>query len=73
MLHQQAGDSDHSEDDDSDADKGKTASWGRKKKTYYSRDTADLEIGQDMDDAIEEEAAAKVQDTMSALARFSFS
>lgn len=32
--------------------------WGKKKKNYYAGDTADLEIGQDIEDAIDEEAAA---------------
>ena len=56
-----------SEDDDSESEhEGDTeqgdeelhgASWG-KKKSYYTGDTADLEIGQDIEDAIEEEEAA---------------
>ena len=33
--------------------------WGRKKSAYYHGDTADLEIGQDEDDAVLEEQAAK--------------
>jgi hypothetical protein len=50
-----------SDEGDSDAeDSGdEEEGWGRKKKTYWEGDTADLEIGQDMDDAIEEEAAAQ--------------
>lgn len=36
--------------------------WGRNKKAYYHGDTADLEIGQEIDDAyLEEEAAKEVQ------------
>ena len=36
--------------------------WGRSKSAYYHGDTADLEIGQDEDDAfLEEEAAKEVQ------------
>lgn len=36
--------------------------WGRKKSSYYHGDTADLEIGQDEEDAeLEEEAAKEVQ------------
>lgn len=34
-------------------------SWGKKKSTYYAGDTADLEIGQDFEDAEEEEEAVK--------------
>ena len=33
--------------------------WGRQKKDYYDGDTADLEIGQEEDDALVEEEAAK--------------
>ena len=44
------------EDGDSeDEDEG----WGRKKSNYYSGDTADLEIGQDVQDAEDEEEAVK--------------
>lgn len=36
--------------------------WGKKKSAYYHGDTADLEIGQDQEDAfLEEEAAKEVQ------------
>jgi U3 small nucleolar RNA-associated protein 3 len=36
--------------------------WGKRKSAYYHGDTADLEIGQDADDAlVEEEAAKEVQ------------
>eukprot|EP01038_Epipyxis_sp_PR26KG_P005893 gene5893-8131_t len=34
------------------------ASWGKKKNVYWTGDTADLEIGQDFDDAEDEELAA---------------
>ena len=53
-------------DDDSDEDddamdmrglKGSKEGWG-KKKNYYAGDTADLEIGQDVQDAYDEEEAA---------------
>merc|ERR1712070_598866 len=38
--------------------------WGKKKRDYYHGDTADLEIGQDEEDAIlEEEAADEVLNT----------
>ena len=43
-------------DEDSDVEKD---GWG-KKKTYWSGDTADLEIGQDVQDAEDEEEAAEV-------------
>jgi hypothetical protein len=50
-------------DEDSDEDVGDGSddndAWG-KKKSYYEGDTADLEIGQDFDDAEDEEEAAKV-------------
>jgi hypothetical protein len=49
-------------DDDSDEEKdsdNETSGWG-KKSNYYSGDTADLEIGQDSDDAEDEELAAEV-------------
>ena len=47
------------EEDGNDANKRKDESWGKKKSVYYTGDTADLEIGQDMADAEEEEEAAK--------------
>ena len=55
-----------SDDDDSDLDvekaKGDPRQWGRKKSAYYHGDTADLEIGQEEDDAfLEEEAAKEIQ------------
>ena len=36
------------------------ASWGKKKKNYWEGDTADLEIGQEFEDAQDEEEEAKV-------------
>jgi U3 small nucleolar RNA-associated protein 3 len=67
----------HKDDDDSDSDEEASMvsssdddqdaitdprQWGRKKSTYYHGDTADLEIGQDQEDAfLEEEAAKEVQ------------
>uniref|UniRef100_A0A7S1XTG6 Uncharacterized protein n=2 Tax=Phaeomonas parva TaxID=124430 RepID=A0A7S1XTG6_9STRA len=36
-----------------------TKGWGRRKSDYYHGDTADLEIGQDFEDAEEEEEAAR--------------
>lgn len=41
----------------SDAAAALTGNWG-KKRNYWSGDTADLEIGQDMQDALDEEQAA---------------
>lgn len=49
---------DESEEEDEEEDPDDVARWG-KKKAYYAGDTADLEIGQDMEDAIDEEEAAK--------------
>jgi U3 small nucleolar RNA-associated protein 3 len=65
-------DSDSDDEDDDDDVKNlkeqlKTASedprnWGKKKSMYYHGDTADLEIGQEKEDAfLEEEAAKEVQ------------
>jgi hypothetical protein len=45
---------------DSDDDEDENSGWGRKKSAYWSGDTADLEIGQDIQDAEDEELAAKV-------------
>jgi len=56
-------DSDSSDDDDDD-DKIQEdpRNWGKKKSLYYHGDTADLEIGQEEDDAfLEEEAAQEIQ------------
>ena len=47
------------EDGDDDEEENPSSSWG-KKKAYWSGDTADLEIGQDVQDAEDEEEAAKV-------------
>ncbi|KAL3823832.1 hypothetical protein ACHAXA_004104 [Cyclostephanos tholiformis] len=52
-----------SEDDDAYGSKSsKLLNWGDKKYSYYHGDTADLEIGQDVEDAyLEEEAAREVE------------
>lgn len=61
-------DSDDDDSDDDDNEDGEdnnqgygalsgVSNWG-KKKSYYTGDTADLEIGQDIEDAIDEEEAA---------------
>jgi hypothetical protein len=48
-------------DDDDEEDEDDLKKWG-KKKTYWTGDTADLEIGQEMEDAeAEEEAARELQ------------
>lgn len=53
------------EESDDNSDLGESggeeeeAGWGRKKKTYWEGDTADLEIGQEMEDALEEEEAVQ--------------
>jgi U3 small nucleolar RNA-associated protein 3 len=50
------------EDDILDMEDSDVRDWGRNKSSYYHGDTADLEIGQDEDDAfLEEEAAKEVQ------------
>lgn len=55
-------DSDSSDDDDDEEDMEDVRDWGRKKSDYYHGDTADLELGQDEEDAfLEEEAAKEVQ------------
>jgi hypothetical protein len=46
------------DEDDEDEDETDTKKWG-KKKTYWTGDTADLEIGQDIEDAVAEEEAAR--------------
>jgi U3 small nucleolar RNA-associated protein 3 len=51
-----ANDDDSSEDEQEAEEEG----WGRKKKAYYSADTTDLEIGQEFEDAKDEEEAAQV-------------
>ena len=48
--------SDEGEDDEEEERSG----WGKKKAAYYSADTTDLEIGQDIEDAKDEEEAAMV-------------
>jgi U3 small nucleolar RNA-associated protein 3 len=48
-----------SDDDEEDEFQENVRDWGRKKSAYYNGDTADLEIGQDKEDAILEEQAAK--------------
>lgn len=51
-----------SSDDEEEEDLQDVRNWGRNKKAYYHGDTADLEIGQEIDDAyLEEEAAKEVQ------------
>lgn len=54
---------DSESEDEEDQDVGNSSSWG-KKSTYWTGDTADLEIGQDIEDAEEEEAAAEVTTIM---------
>lgn len=46
------------DDDDEDLEEN-VRDWGRRKSAYYHGDTADLEIGQDEEDAVLEEQAAK--------------
>ena len=64
-LRQKAlmGTTDDDDDDDDDVDEDEEDKplerWGRKK-TYWQGDTADLEIGQEFEDAQDEEEAAKV-------------
>lgn len=49
-------------DEDEDEAKSKLLNWGDKKHSYYHGDTADLEIGQDVEDAyLEEEAGREVE------------
>ena len=54
---------DNSESDENEGEiqklKGSKERWG-KKKNYYAGDTADLEIGQDVQDAYDEEEAAMI-------------
>ena len=52
---------DSEEESEDDEDEDQEESWGRKASTYRGGDTADLEIGQDMEDALEEEAGAMEQ------------
>jgi U3 small nucleolar RNA-associated protein 3 len=59
---QQEAGSSSSEDEDSEEDLEDLSDWGKKKSDYYHGDTADLELGQDEEDAfLEEEAAKEVQ------------
>ena len=44
-----------------DADDERLTDWGASRRTYYGGDTADLEIGQKDEDAVAEEALARVQ------------
>eukprot|EP00752_Nemacystus_decipiens_P007260 g6499.t1 len=55
--------SDDDDDDDSEEGGGKFgAGWGKSRSSYYNADTADLEIGQEFEDAeAEEEAALELQ------------
>lgn len=48
-----------SSDPDDEDDEENVRDWGRRKSAYYHGDTADLEIGQDEEDAVLEEQAAK--------------
>jgi U3 small nucleolar RNA-associated protein 3 len=57
---------DEGDEDDSLEERGEEVEdvrdWGRRKSAYYHGDTADLEIGQEQDDAfLEEEAAKEIQ------------
>eukprot|EP00977_Amphora_coffeiformis_P011017 scaffold2632_cov158-Amphora_coffeaeformis.AAC.9 len=47
------------DDDDEAAPLKNVRDWGKQKTDYYNGDTADLEIGQEEDDALVEEEAAK--------------
>ena len=48
------------DESDEESEEEKEEGWG-KKKAYWSGDTADLEIGQDVQDAEDEEEAAEVR------------
>ena len=50
-----------SDDEEGGDDTEDSAGWGKKKAAYYSADTTDLEIGQDIEDAKDEEEAAMVR------------
>ena len=57
-----ASSSDDDDSEDEDEKKSNLLNWGAKKHSYYHGDTADLEIGQDVDDAyLEEEAGREVE------------
>ena len=60
--------SEEEEEDEEDAVDGlrESSGWG-KKSNYWSGDTADLEIGQDVEDAEDEEEAAKVRSGTSSI------
>jgi hypothetical protein len=60
--HQHQGDveDDSDEESDEESDMEVSGGWG-KKSNYYSGDTADLEIGQDVNDAEDEELAVHVR------------
>ena len=63
-VEAQASSSDDDDDDDDDEMEPTedVRDWGKRKSVYYHGDTADLEIGQDEDDAyLEEEAAKEIQ------------
>jgi U3 small nucleolar RNA-associated protein 3 len=45
---------------DGDESEEQEEGWGKKKKNYWDGDTADLEIGQEFEDAEDEEEEAKV-------------
>ena len=48
-----------SDDDEEEGDENDVRDWGMKKTAYYYGDTADLEIGQEVEEALLEEDAAK--------------
>lgn len=52
-------DDDDNDDDDEEEEPEDVRDWGKRKASYYHGDTADLEIGQDQDDAFLEEEAAR--------------
>lgn len=64
VMQKGEGDGSDSDESESDEDAGdETSGWG-KKKNFWSADTADLEIGQDVQDAEDEEEAAMVGSTV---------
>lgn len=60
---------DESSEDEEELEEETEKGWGSKK-AYWSADTTDLEIGQDVQDAEDEEAAAKVRPFRSNLFTF---
>lgn len=58
ILRGDAGDAEDSMSEGDGSDSEEEEGWGKKKKAYWSGDTADLEIGQDVQDAEDEEEAA---------------